>query len=169
MVVDAPVQMYALLFIPSHGERGFYSVRKEPGLKLYARKVLIQEYNKDLLPEYLPFVQGVVDSEDIPLNVSRESVQANRIMTNLRKVVTGKVLDTLQKLANDDPEKYAKFWTNFGKYLKHGVSSETKEPEALYPLLRFRTLNNQTGWTSLDGYIEGMKEGQNAIYYISRR
>jgi molecular chaperone HtpG len=166
MVVDAPVQLYALLFIPTHGERGFYSVRKEPGLKLYARKVLIQEYNKDLLPEYLPFVQGVVDSEDIPLNVSRESVQANRIMANLRKVVTSKVLDSLAKLAKDEPEKYATFWHNFGRYLKHGVSTETKDPESLYPLLRFHTLKNPAGWTSLDSYLEGMKEGQNEIYYI---
>jgi len=166
MVVDAPVQMYALLFIPSHGERGFYSMRKEDGLKLYARKVLIQEYNKDLLPEYLPFVQGVVDSEDIPLNVSRESVQANRIMANLKKLVTNKVLDSLLKLSQDDTAAYEKFWKLFGRFLKHGVSAEPKDSDALFPLLRFHTLHNPEGLTSLDSYLEAMKEGQNDIYYL---
>ncbi len=166
MVVDAPVQMYALLYIPAHGERGFYAGRRQEGLKLYARKVLIQESNKDLLPEYLSFVQGVVDSEDIPLNVSRESVQANRLMTNIKKLLTGKVLDALQKLSEDDADKYAEFWVTYGRFLKHGTSVETREPEKIYPLLRFRTLQKPESWTSLEGYIEGLKEGQNDIYYI---
>jgi len=105
MSVDAPVQMYALLYIPASPERGLFSVRKEDGLKLYARKVLIQEYNRDLLPEYLGFVQGVVDSEDLPLNVSRESIQSTRIMANLKKLVTSKVFDMLKKLAEEAAEK----------------------------------------------------------------
>jgi molecular chaperone HtpG len=166
MVVDAPVQMYALLFIPSHGDRGFYSGRKQEGLKLYARKVLIQDYNHDLLPEYLPFVQGVVDSEDLPLNVSRESVQANRMMAQLKKLVTNKVLDTLKKLSQEDVLTYEKFWQNFGRFLKHGISAEPADSDQLYPLLLFRSLQKTDGWTSLDDYTAKMKEGQNEIYYI---
>ncbi len=166
MVVDAPVQMYALLYVPGHGDRGFFTGRGKEGLKLYARKVLIQEANQDLLPEYLPFVRGVVDFEDIPLNVSRETVQESRLMAQLRRLVTGKILDTLDDLAKDDPEKYATFWVNFGRFLKHGVSVETREPERLHALLRFRTIQKTDSWVSLEEYVEGMKEGQNDIYYI---
>ncbi|MFM8322035.1 MAG: molecular chaperone HtpG [Chloroflexota bacterium] len=166
MSVDAPLQMYALLFIPASPERSMFSLRKEDGLKLYARKVLIQEYNRDLLPEYLGFVQGVVDSEDLPLNVSRESVQSNRVMAGLKKLVTGKVLDTLKKLAADDPETYAKFWAAYSRYLKQGVAIEPGEPEALYPLLRFHTTEDQANWSSLDDYVKAMKPDQKDIYYL---
>ncbi|PJF38976.1 MAG: molecular chaperone HtpG, partial [Phototrophicales bacterium] len=92
MRADVPMQFYAMLFIPSTAQPNMFSPRKEPGLKLYARKVLIQEYNKDLLPEYLQFIQGVVDSEDLPLSVSRESIQATRVMANLKKTITRKVM-----------------------------------------------------------------------------
>ena len=97
MAVDAPVQMYALLYLPASAERGMFSLRKDDGLKLYARKVLIQEYCKDLLPDYLRFVQGVVDSEDLPLNVSRQSVQSNRVMAQLKRLLTNKVIEYAQK------------------------------------------------------------------------
>ena len=147
-----------------------FGLRKEDGLKLYARKVLIQEYNRDLLPEYFSFVQGVVDSEDLPLNVSRESVQSNRVMGQLKKLVTSKVLDTLRKLAADNPEKYSQFWEAYGRFLKQGVAIEQEEPQELYPLLRFRaTPGQQDGsnpWISLDEYIERMQPGQEQIYYI---
>ena len=164
--VDAPVQMYAILYVPSNPERGMFSLRKEEGLKLYARKVLIQEYNKDLLPEYLGFIQGVVDSEDLPLNVSRESVQSTRVMSQLKKLITSKAIDMLESLAKDDQEKYEGFWTGYARYIKQGVAIEQSEPEALYPLLRFRTTSQPDKWTSLDEYVERMKEGQEQIYYI---
>lgn len=166
LVIDAPVQMYAILYIPSSPERNIFSLRKQEGLKLYARKVLIQEYNTDLLPEYLSFVQGVVDSEDLPLNVSRETVQSNRVMAQLKKLVTSKVLDTLKKMAQDDAEKYEKFWESYDRYIKQGVAIEPNEPESLYPLLRFRTNMQPEQWTSLDDYGARMKEDQKAIYYI---
>ena len=166
MSVDAPVQMYAVLFVPSNAERGLFVLRREPGLKLYARKVLIQDYNKDLLPEYLGFVQGVVDSEDLPLNVSRETIQSNRIMANLKKLVTGKVLDTFKKLAEEDPEKYTKFWEEFGQFIKQGVAMEERGPESLYPLLRFHTSLQPDQWSSLDDYVGRMQPGQDHIYYI---
>jgi molecular chaperone HtpG len=166
MSVDAPVQMHAVLFVPSSAERGLFVLRREPGLKLYARKVLIQEYNKDLLPEYLGFVQGVVDSEDLPLNVSRETIQSNRVMANLKKLVTSKLLDTLKKLSEEDPEKYAAFWREFGRFLKQGVAMDERDPEALYPLLRFHTSTQPEAWSSLDDYVSRMAPDQKSIYYI---
>jgi len=166
MVVDAPVQMYALLYIPSKAERSPFTLRKEDGLKLYARKVLIQEYHRDLLPEYLGWVQGVVDSEDIPLNVSRETVQATRVMTNLKKLIKSKTLDTLKKMGEEQPQKYAAFWKEFARAIKQGVAIETAEPEALYPLLRFHTTLQPDVWTTLDEYVQTMKPEQKCIYYI---
>ena len=166
MVVDAPVQMYALLFIPSSPERGMFSTRKDDGLKLFARKVLIQEYCKDLLPEYLRFVQGVVDSEDLPLNISRETIQSNRVMLQLKKLVTTKVLDTLKQLAKDEPESYSRFWKSYDRAIKQGVAIEQTEPETLFPLLRFHTTEKIDEWSSLDDYIQRMKTDQKHIYYI---
>lgn len=166
MVVDAPVQMYALLFIPANPERGMFSPRKEDGLKLYSHKVLIQEYCKDLLPEYLSFVQGVVDSEDLPLNISREMVQSTKIMANLKKLVTSKVISTFKKQAKDDEEAYHKVWESYNRLFKQGIAIEQDDPERIYPLLRFRTTTSPDKWSSLDDYIERMKPGQNDIYYI---
>jgi molecular chaperone HtpG len=166
MVVDAPVQMYAILFVPANPERNLFSSRKEDGLKLYAHKVLIQDYCKDLLPEYLRFVQGVVDSEDLPLNVSRESVQSNRVMAQLKKLVTTKVVDTLKQLAKDKPQDYDKFWLTYNRPIKQGVAIEQEEPESLYPLLRFRTTAKPDSWSSLDDYVERMKPEQKQIYYL---
>ena len=166
LVIDAPVQMYAILYVPSDPERGMFSLRKDDGLKLYARKVLIQEYYKDLLPEYLRFIQGVVDSEDIPLNVSREAVQATRVMGQLKKLVTAKSLDMLKKLAADEPETYARFWQAFGRYIKQGIAIEPTENETLQGLLRFHTTAHLDKWSSLDAYVERMKPGQEQIYYI---
>jgi len=164
--VDAPVQMYAILYVPSKSERNLFSIRKEDGIKLFSCNVLIQEYCKDVLPEYFRFIQGVVDTEDLPLNVSRETVQANRIMVNLKKLITSKVIGMLEKLAQDEPENYSKFWSEFGRYIKEGVAIEQNEPEALYPLLRFHTTSNTDKWSSLDDYVGRMKSEQKDIYYI---
>jgi molecular chaperone HtpG len=158
--------MYALLFVPSHSERGLLSPRREEGIKLYSRKILIQEYCKDLLPEYLRFVDGVVDSEDLPLNVSRESIQANKVMAQLKKLVTSKVIDSLKDLARDKPEAYGEFWETFGRAIKQGVAIEQNTPEMLYPLLRFHTTSHVNEWSSLDDYVQRMKAGQKDIYYI---
>ena len=166
VAADAPVQVYALLYLPSRPERSMFSPRKQDGLKLYARKVLIQEYSKDLLPEYLGFLQGVVDSEDLPLNVSRESVQSNRLMGQLKKLVTSKAMDMLKKLASDEPETYAKFWAAGGRMLKQGVAIEQNNPEALHPLLRFHTTAHPGEWRSLEEYVAAMLPGQTHIYYI---
>jgi molecular chaperone HtpG len=166
MVVDAPVQMYALLYITASTDRGLFSSRREDGLKLYSRKVLIQEYCKDLLPEYFRFIQGVVDSEDLPLNVSRETYQSNRVIAQLRKLVTSKVIDMLKKLTTDEPETYLKFWDEFGRYIKEGIAIEQEDPESLYYFLRFHTTNKPDEWSSLDDYLSRMKAEQQEIYFL---
>jgi HSP90 family molecular chaperone len=166
MVTDAPVQLYALLYVPGKAERGIFSVRKEDGLKLYSRNILIDEYNKDLLPDYLRFVQGVVDSEDLPLNVSRETIQATGLMARLKKVVTGQVMKELETLAKKDAQKYQSFWEEFGGYLKQGVATSPAEAENIYPLLRFKTNLHAETWSSLEDYVGRMQPEQKVIYFI---
>ncbi|RPI94106.1 MAG: molecular chaperone HtpG [Chloroflexi bacterium] len=167
VITDAPVQMYALLFIPGKSERGIFALRKEDGLKLYSRNILIDEYNKDLLPEHLRFVQGVVDSEDLPLNVSRETVQATGLMARLKKVLTGQVMKELETLAKKDVEKYQTFWKEFGVYLKQGVATSPADAESIYPLLRFKTNLQPEVWSSLEEYVGRMKPEQKEIYFIT--
>ncbi len=166
LAVDAPVQMYAILYVPAKSERNMFSIRKEDGLKLYSCNVLIQEYCKEVLPEYYRFIQGVVDTEDLPLNLSRETIQANRIMANLKSLITSKITAALDKLAKDEPEHYSEFWKEFCRYIKEGVAIEQTEPESLYPLLRFHTTTSTDVWSSLDDYIGRMKPEQDEIYYI---
>ena len=166
VITDAPVQLYALLYIPGKGERGLFSLRKDDGLKLYSRNILIDEYNKDLLPEYLRFVQGVVDSEDLPLNVSRETVQSVGLMPRLKKVVTGQVIKELESLAKNNAEKYNPFWEEFGMYLKQGIAANPMDAESIRSLLRFNTNLHADTWSSLEDYVGRMKEGQKEIYYI---
>lgn len=163
---DAPVQLYALLYIPKKAERGVFSLRKDDGLKLYSRNILIDEYNKDLLPEYLRFVQGVVDSEDLPLNVSRETVQSSGLMPKLKKVLTNQVIRELENLAKNQVEKYQEFWQEFGVYLKQGIAASPADADTINPLLRFKTNLSPEKWSSLDEYIARMKDGQKVIYYI---
>ena len=166
IITDVPVQLFALLFIPGKAERGLFSLRKEDGLKLYSRNILIDEYNKALLPEYLRFVQGVVDSEDLPLNVSRETIQSTGLMTRLKKVLTNQVLKDLEALAGKEPEKYQQFWHEYGPFLKQGVAMEPAETEALAPLLRFKTNLHPESWCSLEEYAGRMQPEQKVIYYL---
>jgi len=163
---DAPVQVYALLYIPGKAERGMFSLRKEDGLKLYTRNILIDEYNRNLLPEYLRFVQGIVDSEDLPLNVSRETVQSSGLMLRLKKVLTNQVMRELESLAKNNTETYNMFWQEFGVYLKQGIAASPADTESISPLLRFKTNLNPETWSSLEEYASRMKEGQKEIYYI---
>jgi len=166
LAVDAPVQMYAVLFVPNSPDRTMLFSRRQDGLKLYARKVLIQEYARDLLPESLKFIQGVVDSEDIPLNVSRESVQSTRIMGQLKKLITAKVFEMLNNMAKDKPENYATFWKNYSRAIKEGTATDAENYDNLVPLLRFPALSDPQKQISLDDYIAAFKPDQKKIYYI---
>jgi molecular chaperone HtpG len=165
---DAPVQIHALLFVPSSGERGLFSPRKETGLKLYSRKVLIQEYAKDLLPNYLRFVEGVVESEDVPLSVSREMVQTSRVMEKIKNALTHKVIDSLKDLAAHDADAYGKFWKQYSPFIKEGMATDAPARERLLPLLRFYSsrAGGDTELTSLSDYAGRMRPEQREIYYL---
>ncbi len=166
-VADVPVDVHAVLFIPAKRERGMFSLRKDDGLKLYSRKILIQEYFKDLLPAYFRFVQGVVDSEDLPLNVSRESIQNNRAMAKLKSTLTHKLIGELEELGEKDAAKYAQFWQEFGLFVKEGVATDAAQQADLAKLLRFKTSRGGAEeWVSLPAYVERMKDDQTSIYYI---
>ncbi|MFN2113681.1 MAG: hypothetical protein ACK2TT_11225 [Anaerolineales bacterium] len=165
-VADAPLMIYALLYLPARLDRGVFTLREEDGLKLYARKVLIDEYSKDLLPPYLRFIEGVVDAEDLPLNVSRESVQATAILARIKKILTNQVIQKLKEMAEKESDLYGKFWSEFGQFLKEGVAANDEYREELSGLLRFRSTTLPDQWTSLDDYLEYSKPGQDKIYYI---
>lgn len=163
---DAPVHIRALLFLPASHDRGVLAARAEPGLKLYSRDVLIQEYNTDLLPKWLNFVDGVVDSEDLPLNVSRETVQSNRFIRRLGTALRRRVVRTLEEMANDEPDKYRRFWNEHGRALKEGMVTDPTALDNVMPLLRFPSSHGEDSPTSLASYVERMEESQDAIYYV---
>ncbi len=163
---DAPVQVRALLFIPAKREPNILALRKEPGVMLYSHNVLIQEYCTDLLPTWLAFVDGVVDSEDLPLNVSRETVQNNRLMLHLGKTIRKRVLRELGKLAENDAEKYKVFWREYGRVFKEGIATDPAAKEDLLPFFRYHSSNSEDELTTLDAYVERMPESQSDIYYV---
>ncbi|VAW30479.1 Chaperone protein HtpG, partial [hydrothermal vent metagenome] len=164
---DMPVNVRALLFVPAKREPGILAARKEPGVMLYSHNVLIQEYCTDLLPKWLEFIDGVVDSEDLPLNVSRETVQNNRLMRQLGKMIKGRVLRELKKMAKDDAEKYAQFWEEYGRNFKEGIAIDPAAKDDVLPFLRYHTSKSDDALTSLDEYIERMSESQKEIYYVT--
>ncbi|MHB9014345.1 MAG: molecular chaperone HtpG, partial [Ignavibacteriaceae bacterium] len=166
VTVDAPIQFSALLFVPKKNFDLFGFNREDYGLDLYVRRVLIQHKNKDLLPEYLSFVKGVVDSEDLPLNISRETLQENVIFTKIANSITNQVLSYLLKKAKDEPEKYAEFWKEHGRVFKLGYSDFTNM-EKYSQLLRFNssTSSNVDQLTGLEDYVSRLIDGQKEIYY----
>lgn len=166
--VDAPIQFNSLLFIPKKNMDIFGFNREDYGLDLYIKRVLIQHKNKDLLPEYLSFVNGVVDSEDLPLNISRETLQENLIFTKISNSVTGQVLSALTKMAKDDKEKYAQFWKEYARIFKMGYTDYANQDKYM-ELLRFDSSANKDSETliSLADYVERMKKDQKDIYYMT--
>lgn len=166
--VDAPIQFRSLLFIPKKNFDFLGMNREDYGLDLYVRRVLIQHQNKDLLPEYLSFIKGVVDSEDLPLNISRETLQENIIFTKISQNITNQVLSYLNKKAKDDPEKYAEFWKEHGRIFKLGYTDFTNA-EKYSVLLRFNSSKNknENELTSFEEYASRLKEDQKEIYYLS--
>lgn len=163
---DAPVDLHSILFVPAKRERGLIERRVEGKIKLYSRKVLIQEEAKDLLPNYFRFVEGVVDSEDLPLNVSRELVQTTPALARIKKSLTGRLTKELSELAEKDAEKYAAFWKEFGVFIKEGIAVEMSARDDLLPLLRFHSTKSGEALTSLAEYSGRMIDGQDEIYYV---
>lgn len=157
-----------LLFVPGERPYDLFDPERRGRQKLYVRRVFITD-DAELLPPYLRFVRGVIDSEDMPLNLSREMLQSNPTVAKIRKAVTGKVLSELKKCAADDSEKYAKIWESFGAVLKEGLYEDMERRDELFELARFRTTNSEgDGETvSLKEYVGRMKENQTAIYYVT--
>ena len=167
--VDAPIQYHALLYLPeSIGNEVLYA-RESKDVALYAQKVLIQSGNTHLFPSYLRFIQGVVDSEDIPLNVSRESVQKNALIEKIKNSLTLRVLKELEFLADQNVEKYGKFWQQYGTLIKEGISADFKNKNRLMELLRFNSSvsENSSPEVSLKDYVGRMREEQKDIFYVT--
>jgi molecular chaperone HtpG len=165
---DAPVQFYALLFVPSKKDYRLFGMKEDHGLKLYCRKVLIQENFKNLLPNYLRFVEGVVDSEDIPLNVSREMVQSTPLIEKIKATLVRRLATELENLAESKPDSYRTFWSEFGPFIKEGIATDPDSKGKFTDLLRFQSSHSATAgeWVSLKEYVGRMKSGQSEIYYI---
>jgi molecular chaperone HtpG len=164
---EGKIEYQALLFIPSKAPHDLFYHASESGLRLYARRVMIMERCEGILPRYLRFIKGVVDSADLPLNISRQTLQQDRHITQIRKWITKKVLDTLQDLKEKEYEKYLQFWEQFGRALKEGVSSDYDNKDRIISLLLFQSSNDPEKLTTLNGYVERMKEGQSEIYYLT--
>ena len=164
---EGTIEYRALLFIPGEAPSDLYYVSYEPGLRLYVKRVQIMERSADLLPRYLRFIQGVVDSPDLPLNISREMLQDDRQIRQIRKGLLKKILDSLRSMRKSDDEKYLKFWSQFGKALKEGVTEDLENKDKLVELLLFASSNDAEKLVSLADYVSRMKEGQEAIYYLS--
>jgi len=160
----------SLLYLPAHAPLDLMLQRDERrGLKLYVRRVFIMDAAEQLLPHYLRFMRGVVDSDDLPLNVSRELLQDNELVGKIRAAVVRRSLDLLARLAKDEPETYAKFWEQFGEVLKEGMVEDPANRERIAPLLRFTSTRDREAGdvVGLGDYLERMKEGQEAIWYIT--
>ena len=167
--VEGKQEYTSLLYIPAKAPWDLFNRDHKHGLKLYVQRVFIMDDAEQFMPNYLRFVRGLVDSNDLPLNVSRELLQDSRITQNLRAALTKRVLQMLEKLAKDDAEAYQTFWQQFGQVLKEGPAEDFANREAIAKLLRFASTHNDNALqtVSLDDYIGRMKEGQEKIYYIT--
>jgi molecular chaperone HtpG len=163
--VEGALAYTTLFYIPRKAPFDLYRYDYQPGVKLYIKRVFITDSEKELLPVYLRFVRGVIDSEDLPLNVSREILQHNRIMTNIRSASVRKILQELGQIAKE-PAKYGEFWGEFGRVLKEGVLQDFEHRDQLLELVRYQSTAVE-GWTSLSEYRDRMQKDQKAIYYIS--
>ncbi len=167
--VEGRTEYTSLLYIPARAPFDLWDREARHGIKLYVQRVFIMDDAEHLMPSYLRFIRGVIDSNDLPLNVSREILQHNKTIDSMRAGSVKKILDTLQSIAKNDEEKYAKFWGEFGNVMKEGPAEDHANQQKIAKLLRFATTEDDSAdqKVSLDQYIERMKEGQEAIYYIT--
>lgn len=162
--IEGASLFHGLLFIPSQPPFDLFDRNRKNGVRLYVKRVLIMENCEELLPEWLRFVRGVIDSDDLPLNVSRELLQDSKLTRTIRKQVVRKVLDLLDDLATNHTEDYTKFWGHFGRVLKEGLHFEPEFADRIAKLVRFES-SKVEGTTSLADYVSRMPEDQKAIYY----
>ena len=167
--VEGNLEYSLLLFVPARAPFDMWDRNVRRGVKLYVRRVFIMDDAEHLMPAYLRFVRGVIDSADLPLNISREILQENRQIQSIRTGSVKRVLDLLGGMARDEPDKYATFWEHFGRVLKEGVVEDTRNREQIAKLLRFASTHDREDaqTVSLDDYIGRMKDGQKGIYYIT--
>ena len=163
---EGATEYTTLFFIPAKAPFDMYYADYRPGVKLYVKRVYITDDDKELLPTYLRFVRGVIDSEDLPLNVSREILQENRVMMSIRNASVKKLLGEFKKISENNPELYEKFIAEYGRPLKEGLYSDYANRDTLLDLVRYKSSEGD-GYVSLKQYKERMKEGQKAIYYIT--
>jgi molecular chaperone HtpG len=163
---EGQIEYTALLFIPSARPFDLFTPERRHRVKLYVRRVFITEDCAELAPSWLRFLKGIVDSEDLPLNVSREMLQKNAVVAKMRQGLVKRVLGELEKKAEKEPGEYAKFWENFGAVLKEGLYEDMARRDELLKLSLFRSTHGE-GWTSLADYLKRMKPGQEAIYFIT--
>ncbi len=165
--IEGRVSFRAVLFIPAHAHGGMFREDYEFGLHLYSSNVFIQDDCKSLLPDYMRFIRGVVDTEDLPLNVSREVTQKSPVMAKIQQILTGKILGMLAEWALDDPEKYNTFFKEFGSMFKTGLGSDFANRDELVELVRYESTTKEPGtMTSLSQYVDRMQSGQTEIYYL---
>lgn len=169
-VLEGQVECKAILYIPGmlpfELSKDMFDENSR-NIRLYVKRVFINDAFEDLMPRWLKFVKGVVDSDDLPLNVSREILQKSKVLSIINKRLVRKSLDMIRDIAEEDAMQYILFWNNFGKYLKVGVIEDDKYRKELGPLLRFFSKNSQEEYTSLDEYVERMPDGQKSIYYVT--
>jgi len=162
--LEGTTEYSALLYIPSQAPFDLFSPAFKHGVQLYCKRIFIMDDCKELMPEYLRFVKGVVDAPDLNLNISREILQQDRLVRNIRHNLAKKILDLLK---NMDPEKYEKFWEEFGAVLKIGVHTNSDNKDKIADLLRYKTTKSDGKWQSLKDYVAGMQPDQKEIYYIT--
>ena len=167
--VEGKTEYISLLYIPAKAPFDLFEPNQTHGLKLYVQRVFIMEDAEKLLPRYLRFARGVVDSSDLPLNVSREILQSNKVIDSIRSGSVKKILGLLEQMASKEPEKYQNFWQEFGKVMKEGPGEDFANKEQIAKLLRFSTTHDDKEQqnTSLADYVGRMREGQDTIYYIT--
>jgi len=167
--VEGNQEYTSLLYVPSKAPWDLFNREHKHGLKLYVQRVFIMDDAEQFMPNYLRFMRGLIDSNDLPLNVSREILQDNKTTAALRKALTKRSLQMLEKLAKEDAEKYQQFWKEFGLVLKEGPAEDFANKETIAKLLRFASTHNDSSeqTVSLEDYVARMKEGQKAIYYIT--
>ena len=164
---EGTFELEALLFIPAQAPHDLFYHGSEAGLKLYAKRVMVMDKCEEVLPRYLRFVKGVVDSSDLPLNISRQRLQQDRHITQIRKWLTKKLLEALAELKEKESDKYLKFWAQFGRAMKEGVSSDYENKDKLLPLLLFESSHDAKELTTLGDYVGRMKPEQKEILYLT--